>query len=123
MGLRPASGWQTCVAGSGNARTLVLAVPALDFFMGVALNVAFENSGTLGLVEPNHLKDLSSIEPVVRAATHDGDRLDETFIHRHAGVCGLVDGALDGVLGRHGANGRRTRGGGGGGDGRGDGCG
>jgi hypothetical protein len=52
---------------------LVLSVPALDLFVFAFLNLTFEDAGALWFVETRDLENLGSIQPRIRASTHDRD--------------------------------------------------
>ena len=51
--------------------TLILPVPSLDLFVFSLLNLAFQDPGSLGLVEIRDLEDLGRVKPRIRPAAHD----------------------------------------------------
>ena len=51
--------------------TLILSVPSLNLFVFSLLNLAFQDPGSLRLVEIRDLEDLGRVKPRIRAASHD----------------------------------------------------
>lgn len=64
------------------------------------LNVSFQNSSPLRLVETDNLQDVSCVDPAIGPPPHYGDSLDDTFVDGDATVGGLEDDAF--FFGGHG---------------------
>jgi len=60
--------------------------------MNTLLDVSLQNSSPLRFVQSNDLQNLSGVEPIVRATTHDCNLLDDTFVNRYSRVGGLREG-------------------------------